>query len=220
VAFLGQPRSRRVRHARRTPLGIRVSQGLLAVLCLLAGVFPNVIVNLLDTIPRMFTDATSQVATSRGWLWLTPVAPEVASYSAPLVLVGILVAWVITWWLLHPRGPRAVRRGPPWDCGFGPLSPSMQYTSTAFAMPIRRIFEPVWGFEEKIEKETDAHGLQVSSISHQQQIYDRSWATLYEPIAHWVLYAARRISRLQQGNIRVYISYSFFTLLLLLWVIS
>jgi formate hydrogenlyase subunit 3/multisubunit Na+/H+ antiporter MnhD subunit len=220
IAFLGQPRSRRVRHARSTPIGIRVSQGLLAVMCLLAGVFPNTVVNLLDTIPHMFTETSLISATSRGWLWLTPVAPEVASYSAPLVLVGILGAWLLTWWLLHPRGPRAVRRGPPWDCGFGPLSPSMQYTSTSFAMPIRRIFESVWGFEEKIERQTDARGLQVTSISHHQHIYDRSWSTLYEPIGHWVLVLARRVSRLQQGNIRVYISYSFFTLLLLLWVIS
>ncbi|MDT8388618.1 MAG: hydrogenase 4 subunit B [Thiogranum sp.] len=220
VAFLGQPRSRRVRHARRTPLGIRVSQGLLALICLLAGVFPNTVVNLLNTIPNMFIGSDLSAATSRGWLWLTPIAPEVASYSAPLVLVGILAAWLLTWWFIHPRGARGVRRGPAWDCGFGPLGPSMQYTSTAFAMPIRRIFEPVWGIEEKIEREVDSHGLRVTSISHQQHIYDRSWATLYEPISRWVLAAARRVSRLQQGNIRVYIAYSFFTLLLLLWVIS
>ncbi len=78
----------------------------------------------------------------------------------------------------------------------------------------------MWGIEEKIERQVDEHGLRVSRLSHQQRVYDRSWAALYEPIARWVQLAARRVSRLQQGNIRVYIAYSFFTLLLLLWVIS
>ncbi|MCO6411877.1 MAG: hydrogenase 4 subunit B [Thiogranum sp.] len=220
VAFLGQPRSRRVRHARKTAYGMRFAQGLLATICVLAGVFPNVVVNLLDTIPRMLTGTGLQSATTQGWLWLTPVAPGVASYSAPLVLVGILVTWLIAWWFSHPRGARSVRRGPAWDCGFGPLGPTMQYTSTSFAMPIRRIFAPVWGIEEKIERQVDEYGLRVSRLSHQQRVYDRSWAALYEPIARWVQFAARRVSRLQQGNIRVYIAYSFFTLLLLLWVIS
>jgi len=34
---------------------------------------------------------------------------------------------------------------------------------------------------------------------------------------HW---SVRQVGRIQTGNIRVYLGYSFFTLLLLLWVIS
>jgi len=44
--------------------------------------------------------------------------------------------------------------------------------------------------------------------------------TLYQPIAHGVNSLAKQVGRIQTGNIRVYLSYSFATLLLLLWVIS
>ncbi|MFN2308871.1 MAG: hydrogenase 4 subunit B [Gammaproteobacteria bacterium] len=220
VTFLGQPRSRRVRHARATPWSMRVAQGLLALLCLLAGVFPNLMVSLLGTIPQQLTGVGLESVTRHGWLWLTPVSATVASYSAPLVLLGILLAWGLSWQLLHPRGQRSVRRGPTWDCGFGPLNARMQYTGTSFAMPLRRIFAPVWRIEEKIERQSEAEGLRVSRLTHQLQVHDRSWATLYEPIGRLVLLAARRVARLQQGNIRVYIAYSFFTLLTLLWLIS
>jgi NADH:ubiquinone oxidoreductase subunit 5 (subunit L)/multisubunit Na+/H+ antiporter MnhA subunit len=220
VTFLGQPRSRRVRHARTTAWGMRVAQGLLALLCLLAGVFPNVMVNLLSAIPQHLTGVGLKSATAHGWLWLTPVSSKVASYSAPLVLIGILLAWGLTWQLLHPRGNRSVRRSPTWDCGFGPLNARMQYTSTSFSMPIRRIFAPVWRIEEKIERHSEAEGLRVGRLAHQMQVHDHSWTALYEPIGRFVLLAARRIARLQQGNIRVYIAYSFFTLLVLLWLIS
>lgn len=220
VAFLGQPRSRRARHARATAWGMRGAQGLLALLCLLAGVFPNVMVALIGTIPKLLTGTGLQSATMHGWLWLTPVSSTVASYSAPLVLLGILLAWGLAWQLLHPRGNRAVRRGAIWDCGFGPLNARMQYTGTSFSMPLRRIFAPVWRVEEKVDRQSEAEGLRVGRLAHQMQVYDHSWAALYEPIGRFVLLAARRIALLQQGNIRVYIAYSFFTLLVLLWLIS
>jgi formate hydrogenlyase subunit 3/multisubunit Na+/H+ antiporter MnhD subunit len=220
VAFLGQPRSRRARHARHVTWGMRGAQGLLALACLLAGVFPTMAVELIAQIPLQLLGTGLTSATAHGWLWLTPVSPKVASYSAPLVLLGLLLAWFVAWQLLHPRGPRSIRRGNVWDCGFGPLSSRMQYTGTAFAQPIRRIFAPVWKIEERIERQTDADGLRVTRLSHQLQIVDRSWTALYEPIGHWVVLAARRVARLQQGNIRVYLAYSFFTLVLLLWLIS
>lgn len=220
VAFLGQPRSRRARHARQVTWGMRGAQGLLALPCLLAGVFPNAVVELIVRIPVQLLGTGLASATAHGWLWLTPVSPKVASYSAPLVLVGLLLAWFVAWQLLHPRGPRSIRRGAAWDCGFGPLGSRMQYTGTAFAQPIRRIFTPVWKVEERIERQTEADGLRVTRLSHQQQIIDRSWTALYEPVGRWVVLTARHVSRLQQGNIRVYLVYSFFTLVLLLWLIS
>ncbi len=42
---------------------------------------------------------------------------------------------------------------------------------------------------------------------------------IYLPIGKIILKLADRTSRIQGGNLRVYLSYSFFTLLFLLWVI-
>lgn len=220
VAFLGQPRTRHSRHARVPDWGMRAAQALLALLCLLLGVLPNLTINLMANIPHTLHNLPAPGATAHGWLWLTPVAPQVASYSAPLVLLGLALAWLLFYLITHGRRDRTVRVSRPWDCGFGPLSPRMQYTGAAFAMPIRRIFQPVWKVDERIERLTDDKGLRVTGLRHQLQVGDLSWSVLYEPVGRWVLIAARRIALLQSGNIRTYLAYSFFTLLFLLWLIT
>jgi hypothetical protein len=61
---------------------------------------------------------------------------------------------------------------------------------------------------------------QVTDIHYELHVNDHSWPKLYQPIEKSVNRIARLVSRMQTGNIRVYLSYSFFTLIFLLWVIS
>jgi len=97
----------------------------------------------------------------------------------------------------------------------------MQYTATAFSMPIRRIFAPVWKIEEQIEESRDPlQDTRVTAIRHQLHVHDRSWIAVYEPIGRLVLEAAKRVGRIQTGSIHTYLVYSFVTLLLLLWVVT
>jgi len=143
------------------------------------------------------------------------VSAETASYGAPAVFFGILVSWLIVFVLLHPlRRDNRIRIAPAWDCGFGPLNARMQYTASAFAMPIRRIFSFVWLIVEKVEPA----GLGKRS-RYILRIDDRLWLLLYVPIGKLMLKIAERTSHIQGGNLRVYLCYSFFTLLFLLWVI-
>ncbi|OQW93321.1 MAG: hypothetical protein BWK79_11780, partial [Beggiatoa sp. IS2] len=58
------------------------------------------------------------------------------------------------------------------------------------------------------------------SIRYQLQIADRTWLILYEPVVRGLAIIGRQLSYLQTGNIRTYLAYSFFTLLLLLWLIT
>jgi hydrogenase-4 component B len=222
VAFLGQPRSRHVRHAREAHWGMHAAQGWLAALCLLFGVIPTWAIEAIDAVPRSLLGHGLPSASASGWLWLTPVSPDVASYGAPLVLVGLALTAGLAYWALHRRGRVAAeRRGDPWDCGFGALSARMQYTSTAFSMPIRRIFQPVWKVREGVEEIRDpAQPGRVTALQHSLQVEDRSWGALYEPIGRAVLHAARYIGRIQTGSLRTYLAYSFVTLVVLLWLIS
>ncbi len=220
VAFLGLARSRRVARAREVALGMRLAMGLLAVLCVLFGIFPSSVIGLLDAVPTMLFGQGPPSAVAHGWLWLTPISSKVASYSAPMVFAAILVVALLSYLLLRVRKVN-IRRGPPWDCGFGSLNARMQYTSTAFSMPIQRIFAPVWDLKEDVEEIKHAQQPQrTESIRHQLQALDKSWSRLYEPIGRLVLAAARRISMIQTGSIHTYLAYSFFTLILLLWVVT
>ncbi len=220
VAFLGNARGRKVAHAREVDVGMRAGMALLAVLCVILGIFPSVVIGAIAAIPQMLLGLSPPSATAHGWLWLTPISPRVASYSAPLVVAGVFLFALVSYALLR-FNPVKQRRGYPWDCGFGALNSRMQYTATAFSMPIRRVFSPVWDISEQIEETHNAAQPQrTETIKHQLHVQDKSWSRLYEPIGSLVIEAARRVSRIQTGSIHTYLAYSFFTLLLLLWVVT
>lgn len=224
IVFLGVPRSRHARHAHEVDRGMLAGQGLLAVLCLAFGVLPFVVVDALRPVAASLVRGDLAHATAGGWLWLTPVAPQVASYSAPLVLAGIALAGLaISWTRRRQRRTHPVRREAPWDCGFGGLQPRMQYTGTAFAMPVRRVFAPLWQLHENVEALTPdsvAPGERSVRLRHTLQIEDRCWAWLYLPPVRWIHASARQVARLQTGRIRSYLVHSFITLLVLLWVVT
>jgi hydrogenase-4 component B len=211
VAFLGQARSRPVRRARPVPLSMRVGQGVLALLCLGLGVLPTSFIGLINVVPQQLLGHGLEQATAHGWLWLTPVSAGTASYGAPLVALALFVAVVLGLWLVG-RGVRRVRRCDAWDCGFAPPGAGMQYTATAFAQPIRRVFGLLFHIDESVEAQ------QQGTLRYRLQVNDRAWGLFYRPIARAVEKAARLVVRLQSGNVRIYLGWSLATLLILLWV--
>lgn len=222
VAFLGLPRSRHIARARevRHP-GMLAGPALLAVCCVLFGIFPTSFINTLGVLTQSLTGSVLPNISAFGWLWLTPVSPEVAAYSPALVLLGTLAVGWLCYYLLYRRTGLEPRRADPWDCGFGGLTPRNQYTSGAFSMPVRRIFEPLFDTRETIEEQTEGPAnTRVTKLRYQFQVLDRAWLLLYEPSGRAVTRLARWVGRLQTGNIRTYLGYSFFTLIVLLWVVS
>ena len=220
VAFLGKARERRAAHAREVPSGMLIGMGMLAVLCLVLGILPTTVIGVLEAVPHQLLGQMSPSLTVHGWLWLTPVSADVASYSAPLVLAAMVLTFFIGRLLLR-RNANPIRRSAPWDCGFGPLNARMQYTATAFAQPIRRVFAGVWKVQEQVDvTHASAPASLVSGVRHQLHIADWSWLKLYEPIGRLVLTGARHIGLLHSGHIRTYLAYSFATLLLLLWIVT
>ena len=206
-------------------MGMVLAQGLLAVLCLLFGVLPTITVAALNRIAIDLTGHGVVAATQKGWLWLTPIAPEVASYSAPLILLGVFIAlgvWACIYF--YARRRRRIQpepRKPAWDCGFGPLNSRMQYSATAFAMPIRHVFRSLMRLHEEKVREMDPRlPTHPSELRYQFHADDISWHYLYLPVEALLHAAARRVSRIQTGHLRHYLAYSFFTLLLLLWLIT
>ena len=222
LIFLGQARSRNSEKAHEVQdKGMLAGPALLAGLCFLSGIFPGVIIHLINNVSGQLLGQTLPNDSALGWLWLAPVSARQASYSPPLVLTGALIAGCISFWYLRRNPATALRQAETWDCGFGGVTPRMQYSSSAFTMPFRRIFAKVWIIDEHITKDLQgAMNQEVAAVHYQLHIQDHSWPRLYQPIAHGVNSLAKQVGRIQTGNIRVYLGYSFATLLLLLWVIS
>lgn len=213
IGFLGQARSRHIRRARRVPLSMRLGQGLLALACLLLGVLPTIFISLFDAVPQELLGHGLARATANGWMWLTPVSAKTASYGAPMVAISLAVALGLGLYLLG-RTIWRVKRCDAWDCGFAPPTPNMQYTATGFAQPIRRVFGVLFHIEQGVEAQGNGR------LRYRLAVGDRTWALLYQPIARMVEKAARRVVKLQSGNLRVYLGWSLATLLVLLWIMA
>jgi NADH:ubiquinone oxidoreductase subunit 5 (subunit L)/multisubunit Na+/H+ antiporter MnhA subunit len=222
VAFLGLPRSNHAADCHEANHnGMLAGPAWLAGLCVLLGIFPTPMIEALNVVTGQLVHDGLPGVSALGWLWVTPVSPTVASYAPSLVLLAILLTGWICYQVLYKRSGLEARSVEPWDCGFGGLNARMQYGSTAFSMPIRRIFAPVFVLEETITVETTGPAeIQVSKLHYKLQVSDKAWGYFYAPVAQAVTWLSRRAARLQTGNIRTYLAYSFFTLLILLWGIS
>jgi len=177
--------------------------------------------HLIDNVSKQLLGSMLPQKEVLSFLTLAPVSPEQASYTAPLILIGALIAAGVSFWVLHRNFETTLRIAPTWDCGFGGLTPRMQYTSSAFTMPLRRIFAKAFLIDEKVEKTMRENTkLNVADVRYSLVIQDHSWIRVYQPIERGVNRVAKQVGRIQTGNIRTYLGYSLATLILLLWVVS
>lgn len=217
VSFLGQWRGRQHHAVHEADWSMRSGMILAAAACLFLGIFPTIIIDWMDIIPEQLVGGKlSMSATASGWMWLTPVAPERASYSGILVFIGAILVYGIVYIVLHVK-PGRIQRGPIWDCGFERLTNRMQYNATSFAMPLRRVFGFVANIKETVTlAPQSAHAAFPKRLQYHLRIRDHFWNVLYLPIAGVSFWLARKVGRLQQGRIQSYLIYSFVTILVLL----
>lgn len=212
IAFLGSPRTQHVRLCNDPSFGMRTSMGILAALCLLFGLLPTLAINVINNIPQYLFG--TKLAITNNWFWLYPIATQNASFNA-LAIFGFAAGLILFGYVLRYLFSRRSKTssGKLWDCGFGGINSRMQYSATAFAMPIRRVFKGTSQVIEDITKEN-------SLINYKLQINDWVWKFIYAPLATITATIARQFARIQGGNVRIYLSYTFATLILLLWIIA
>lgn len=218
VTFLGHWRGHTpVQRVHEVGWEMRIGMMLAAVTCFLLGIFPTVVIRWMDVLTERLVGGNIGITAGKfGWMWLTPIAPERASYSGFNVFITILVVVLVAWFLLHVR-KATVRRVPIWDCGFEKINARMQYTATSFSMPIRRIF----GFLFQIREESHAlepvrHYAYPEKLQYRLRVRDRFQYWIYQPINAIAYFIARKVGMLQQGRIQVYLIYSFVTIIVLL----
>ncbi len=217
VTFLGHRRGHHHGQVHEADWPMRIGMMLAAITCLALGVFPTIMISWMDPLAEELTGGTIAASASGfGWMWLTPIAAERASYAAPIAFVGILSVVVVTYLLLHAR-PGALRRVPLWDCGFEKVTNRMQYTATSFAMPLRRIFGFLFSIKEHVRQLPPAtHPAFPDRLHYHLRVRDRFWMWIYQPVVDASFWLSRRIGRMQHGRIQIYLIYSFVTILVLL----
>lgn len=217
VTFLGHWRGHRHPQVHEVNWPMRLGMMLAALSCLGLGVLPTLFIEWMDILPEQLVGSKLAVsAGSHGWMWLTPVSYERASYSGSIVFLGILAVVSVVYVLLHVK-PGAIERVPIWDCGFEKINARMQYNATSFSMPIRRIFGYLFNIKERVNLVPQAgHNAFPKRLRYYLRIRDRFWLWIYKPIVDVSFWASRNVGKLQQGRIQNYLIYSFITILVLL----
>jgi len=216
IVFLGHARSELAADAKEVDGWMKLGMMIPAVCCLLLGVLPSAFIPLLDHVSQALLH-TSLLSSSnvRSWMWLTPINAAHASYSAPLVLMGMLVLGGLAFWWLHPQGS-SIRRSKMWSCGNPHTHARMQYNAASFSQPLRRIFTGFYHVKEDEYATRSQHKLLTTRVTHALHINDAIVERIYHPIGSLIRRLSKLIYREHQRGIHVYMTYSFSTIILLL----
>jgi hydrogenase-4 component B len=218
ISFLGRPRSAAASGAHETDRLSIAAMAILAVLCLLAGVFPAFVIDALAPVVHALTGAHMPVQTHIEWLSIVPIAESRSSYNGLLVFLFIASSALLAAGVIHRFASTRIRRAPAWDCGFPDASPATQYTADSFAQPVRRVFG---GFAFRATEEVDmpmpGDGRPARLTV---KLHDLAWELIYDPIFRLVGYLSERLNHLQFLTIRRYLSLVFGTLILLLLILA
>ncbi|OIP86541.1 MAG: hydrogenase 4 subunit B [Rhodobacterales bacterium CG2_30_65_12] len=213
VIFLGRARSDEARDAHEVDRWSLGAMAGLALLCVLAGILPGVLIDLVAPAVDLAVGAHLPMQANNNWFTLVPVAVVHSSYSGLLVMVFVVFSGGASAWLVHRLASRRLRRAPAWDCGFPNADPVTQYGAGSFSQPIRRVMAPVLAARETVVMPPPGD---ATPARHEVQTEDLAWARLYLPIIAAIDYATTRLNALQFLTIRRYLSLVFGSLVLLL----
>lgn len=198
VAFLGRPRTAPAERAGEVQLPMRAALIILSAACVLIGVFPSVMLRPLGLNAQELLGSGATLP-----LEITSLAglmPWVSLAVFAIVAAGTMIR-------------RSTRRSPTWACGLPRLDSRMQYTSTAFSKPIRKVFAQVYRPDRAVEILPSDDPYFPSSIAYRSVRTTSFERSLYRPAMDAIVATGHRLRRLQTGNIQVYLLYVFLALL-------
>jgi NADH:ubiquinone oxidoreductase subunit 5 (subunit L)/multisubunit Na+/H+ antiporter MnhA subunit len=218
VTFLGRPRSQAAEQAQEFDRFSLAAMFVFAALCLLAGIFPGLVIDALSPLTASLIGERMPIQSSLPWLSIVPIAETRSSYNGLLVFLFVAVSASLAVLVIHRFASRALRRAPAWDCGFPDPSPATQYTAGSFAQPIRRVFGTlVFHARETVQMPPPGD---LAPARFTVEIRDLVWDWLYAPVVGAIGFAAERLNGLQFLTIRNYLSLVFLALVTLLVVLA
>ncbi len=217
ISFLALPRSTEAENAKEVPGTMLLGMAVLALLSIVLGVTPIVIVPYLSrviaglgqfpqTLPEFTFHLSLQTPNTFG-----EISPTMVAVGLLLILALIPIGMRIF------RVNRSWRLGETWGCGRTGQTPRMEYTATAFAEPLRRVFAELYRPTKdlSISFHPDSKYF-VDSIEYKSEItplFDR-W--FYDPLVKIIRFFSSQIRRLQAGSLHLYLLYIAILLIILL----
>ncbi len=218
ITFLGRPRTPAAAAAAEVDRFSLAAMYALALLCLLAGILPGLVIDALAPAVTLVVGGRMPVQSDVPWWSIVPIAEARSSYNGWLVLLFMAATGGFAALAIHRLASRSLRRAPAWDCGFPDPRPTTQYGAGSFAQPIRRVFgSHVFAARERVDMPAPG---EMRPAKFEVRLRDLIWDWCYAPVAAAIGAAADRFNALQFLTIRRYLSLVFFLLVLLLLVLA
>jgi hydrogenase-4 component B len=195
VAFLGQSRTDQAGHAHESPPSMLAPMSVLAVLCVLLGVYPGLTATLVDNVVKAWwrgVDASPILAVTP--LRLLPLA------GATLLGMSGVVYLV----LRRAMSPGTAARPGTWDCGYAAPSSRMQYTGSSFGQILVSLLS--WALWPRIRRKR-VRGLFPTNGRFRSEVPDTVLDRAVVPGLRSAAGFLRWMRLLQQGQIQVYVLY-------------
>jgi formate hydrogenlyase subunit 3/multisubunit Na+/H+ antiporter MnhD subunit len=220
VGFLARPRSAEALTATEVPFSMRLGMGVAAIACGALALAPGMMIHPLERVLAVMP-SIGEAITTRGPVQLRLVGIQ-GSMSPLLIALGIvggaaLVAAVVRVMARLLGGGQPRRTGLVWGSGGTRLSPRMEYTATAYAEPLTRVFDDVLRPEHDVDitHHQESRYL-VESVSYRHRVPDRIEHRLYPPLWTVANGWAELARRLQNGSVHRYLAWGLAGLLIVL----
>lgn len=201
VTFLGRARSEAAEHAHEADGFMLTAMSISSVLVIACGVYPANIIRIMCT--GLGDDARRVLSDFGGMAWSG--SGTYVDYIPALLGVVLAGAGSIT--LLAVCSSKIyVKKDVTWNCGTYPTA-RQQYSATGFSKPLRRAFDYLLKPKRQVtylRKDNSYFGRQ---LSYKLEIPDMITEKLYTPLQKHFVSSAAFLRRLQQGSVRLYVSY-------------
>jgi hypothetical protein len=190
---------------------------LLALACIGLGLAPVLVVPFLGKViagvgqlPQSFPGFTFNLSLQAPQAF-GQISPTLAALGLLVILGLIPICFRIF------RVNQSWRLGETWGCGRSGQTPRMEYTATAFAEPLRRVFAELYRptKELSISFHPDSKYF-VESIEYKSEITPLFDRLLYDPFMRMVQFVSRLVQKLQAGSLHLYLLYIAILLIILL----
>ncbi len=217
IGFLGRARSPEAAAAREVPRTMRAGPGLLAVACVIVGVVPGV---MLPTIERASAGVVSGATPLRAGAGLD-LAHLSGAVDPVLIASALAAALAVALALTRGRAPRTSRAADPWGSGRLVQTPRMQYSATAFAEPVGRVFDDVLRPESDLEvtpaRESRYYIERVRYATRRDDVVER---VAYRPVGRALAWWGAHARSLANGSVHRYLAYGLVALVIVLVVLA
>jgi hydrogenase-4 component B len=215
IGLLGRARTDAAATAREVPRSMWTGAGLLALLSLVFGVAPFLV------LPSVVGAATTGLGYGQpdplAHGWSVGIRGVPGMLAPGLLALGLVLAVGLTAGVRRFYQLGAVRRTEAWGCGRQIQTARMQYTATSFAEPMVRVFDDVLAPSHDLDVSHTAESrYYLESAAFHTSLDDAFERHAYRPAAAWLGRWGAVARRVPNGSVHRYLAFGLVALVITL----